>query len=213
MTLRRVTNTPRANYGSLVSPLASPSYRHLVPITIDLSQWIALGAVVATPLTAATSIFFTHRGNLRLQQDRHAYERRQRLEDRKVALYIDLAEHVQDLEARLPAMCDEHGVERMPGYQEGLVSGLQLDARVRVLAPDELLHAWTEFRKADENMRWEGTEDPDGFNSRGMPYLGWDGPVVTQVRTSLALLQSTLRTVMLVEATSEPKPQVTLSRS
>jgi hypothetical protein len=180
-----------------VPPLAAPAYCHPVPVSMHSSDWIALAAVVAAPLTAAASIVFTHRGNLRLQQDRHAHERQQRLEDRQVALYVDLAEYAQDLEARLPAMTDELGVVSMPKRPEDLVNEHRLDARVRVLAPEALHHAWTEFRKAEEYMRWEGNENPDGYDPNGAPYLNWDGPVVARVRALLASLQGTLRRVML----------------
>lgn len=167
------------------------------------SDWIALAAVVAGPLTAAVSIFFTHRGNLRLQQDRHDRERLQRLEDRQVVLYVDLAEYVHDLEARLPALTDELGIVDMPQVQGDLINGLRLDARVRILAPDALRQAWTEFRKAEEDMHWQGNEEPDGHDPRGGAYMEWDGPAVTRVRTSLISVQETLRRVMLAESTTK----------
>jgi hypothetical protein len=170
---------------------------------MNSSDWIALAAVVSAPLTAAASIVFTHRGNLRLQQNRYDHERLQRLEERQVALYVDLAEYVQNLEARLPALTDELGVVSMPRVPDGLVNEQRLDARVRILAPDRLKAAWTAFRKAEEDMLWEGGEDPDGFDPSGSPYLKWDGPTVKQVRKTLASVQKLLRQVMLVESTNK----------
>jgi hypothetical protein len=175
------------------------------------SDWIALAAVASASITAVASIYLTQRGNLRLQQDRHTHERQQRLTDRREALYIDLAEYTQDLEARLPAMTDEYGIASLPQDGEGLVNELRLDARVRVLAPDTVLQAWTEFRKAEEAMRWEGHENPDGYDPSGMPYLDWDGRVVTRVRTSLAVVQESLRTVMLGEAAKGTPPRAASS--
>ncbi|NUT24224.1 MAG: hypothetical protein HOV77_34150 [Hamadaea sp.] len=170
---------------------------------MDASDWITLGAVIATPVTAALSIIFTHRGSLRLQRDRHNHERQQRLTGRRMTLYIDMAEYARDLEARLPYMADEMGVESTPGPPEGLVNEFRLDARVQVIAPPGLVDAWTAFRTADKRVQWEGLEHPDGIDPYGQPYLKWDGPALTQLRSTLSALQASLRETVQSEERGE----------
>jgi hypothetical protein len=168
--------------------------------------WVpVLVAAFGVAGTAATA-WFTQRASKRREDERWAREREadeirwarakvEELRERRVALYVDIAEYVQRRESTIEAVTDAEGIVSGRDHLD-VAHPDRLSARVKLLAPADVARSWAAFVEAEEALMWVGVEDPDGYDRNGHPYLNPDNKVVADVTRTATEVHASLRNAM-----------------
>ncbi|MEU0155883.1 hypothetical protein [Micromonospora fulviviridis] len=124
-------------------------------------------------------------------------QKAEQLRQRRVALYVDMADHLQRCETSIDAITDPYWVAPSQ-RREGLVHPEQLLAHTRLLAPQSLFSSWLTFTRAENLVDFVLRENPDGIGIEQHSYLNDDNPYVQELKEAIAVLHRELRAAMAV---------------
>ncbi|MBQ1062288.1 hypothetical protein [Micromonospora sp. C41] len=124
-----------------------------------------------------------------LRWDRQKVEQ---LRQRRVTLYVDMADHLQRCESSLDVITDPYGVTPSR-RREGLAHPEQLAAQARLLAPESLSSAWLAFDRAENAVGFVLRESPDGIGPEHHPYLHEDNLAILELKDAMTVLHRELR--------------------
>ncbi|MEU2699528.1 hypothetical protein [Micromonospora aurantiaca (nom. illeg.)] len=119
----------------------------------------------------------------------------EQLRQRRVALYVDMADNLQRCETTLDDIIDPYWIAPSQ-RREGLVHPDQLAAHARLLAPESLVSSWLSFVRAETAVGFVLRESPDGLGVDQHPYLNDDNPYVQELKGAIALVRRELRAAM-----------------
>lgn len=166
--------------------------------------WVPLIVAALGVVGSAATAWFTQRLAKRREDERWLREREvdeirwsrdkaDRLRERRVVLYIDLAEYVQRRQSSIPVITDSVGDTGHITQPDDLIHPYRLTARAKLLAPRAVVDAWAAFDRAEDALLWEFTQEPDGTNYSGESYLNVDNKSVQEVIRTAQDVSNALR--------------------
>jgi hypothetical protein len=169
-------------------------------VSTEVAIWLPLASGVLGIMGALAGSAATQRATRRredrrwerereLDQVRYERERLARQRERRVALYVDLAEYAQSEQSRLEIVTDEFGEHRQQNLDLG--SPDRLTARVKLYAAPDVRESWLLLIQALEHLRWEYFEG-DNNHSEHHIWLDQDNPAVVKLRAAIEQTQSAL---------------------
>lgn len=176
-------------------------------IGLEASVWIplasgALGIAGALAGTAITQRATRRREDRRWNRDReldlirHERERAERQRERRMELYVDLAEYVQNERSTLDASTDEYAGRR--DQLQDLKHPDRLTARVNLYAPVQVREPWAALVRAGELVRWEWTEGDVNHSSHNS-WFDEDNPAVMKMDQAIKEMHAALAKVIDVD--------------
>ncbi|WP_426511998.1 hypothetical protein ACPPVO_16040 [Dactylosporangium sp. McL0621] len=167
----------------------------------DVALWVPLASGALGIVGALAGVGLTQRATRdredrrwererELDQVRYERERLERQRERRAALYVDIAEYVQDQQSILELTTDEYASRRaeIPNLQHPD----RLTARVRLYATPQVDESWSALVRAVEGIDWEWTEGDINHGTHGS-WLDPDNAAVVELDKAIKKLQSVLR--------------------
>jgi hypothetical protein len=153
---------------------------------VDATTIIAVAGILGTLAGAAISPMITARLD-------SANEHRARLRDARTTLYVDINVATSVAERFVNALTnsDRRWELSRPSKPEGWQT---LDARIYLLASDELRSAWRESIAAMERLQWHVFEESGTVPDLLVGYLEEDAPMVVAARAGIRRIFELTRT-------------------
>jgi hypothetical protein len=154
---------------------------------VNANTIVAIAGLIATTLTGLGVTFIQGR-----IAARNAVAGR--LHEQRLSAYTDAMVHVQTVEGSLNEILEDPDLRSSPYGPEGPHRDL-ITARLRLIAPPSVIHAWQELTSAWDALMWNAEQDGP-VNRRGDYHLQGEDADVVRVQAAITGLITALHRAM-----------------